>query len=194
MGLAGIPWWNTDIGGFMTEDVADPKFHELLIRWFEYAVYTPILRMHGDRGPHTIKPLSDLEWGGGYLYTGQANELWSYGDDVFAILKKHLEKRWAMKPYLEALMKEASEIGAPLLRTMFYEFPQDSNCWRLEDQYMFGAKYLVAPILEQGMRERKVYLPDGKWIDTNDRNAVLQGGQWITAKAPLEYIPVFERV
>ena len=196
MGLAGIPWWNTDIGGFMTRDVNDPKFHELLIRWFEYAVFTPILRLHGDRGPHNIKPLSDQEWGGGYLYTGQPNEMWSYGEEVFAILKKQLERRWAMKPYLEALMEEASKTGAPLLRTMFYEFPNDTICWKLDDQYMFGSRYLVAPILEEGMRERQVYLPEGKWADTNagEQAEILTGGQWITAKAPLEYIPVFERV
>lgn len=194
MGLAGIPWWNTDIGGFMTDDVDDPAFHELLIRWFEYAVFTPILRMHGDRGPHNIEPLSDLEWGGGYLFTGHSNELWSYGEEVFAILKKNLERRWELKPYLEALMREASETGAPLLRTMFYEFPQEAECWKLEDQYMFGAKYLVAPILEAGQRERRVYLPQGRWIDTHNREQELTGGQWITAEAPLEYIPVFERV
>lgn len=194
MGLAGIPWWNTDIGGLMTEDVNDPYFHELLIRWFEYAVFTPILRMHGNRGPHNIEPLSDLEWGGGYLFTGQDNELWSYGKEVYEILKKNLEKRWEMKPYLETLMKEASETGAPLLRTMFYEFPEDDICWQLDDQYMFGSRYLVAPILEMGQRERKVYLPKGIWQDTNDCHQILSDGQWIEAKAPLEYIPVFERI
>ena len=194
MGLAGIPWWNTDIGGFMTEDVNDPYFHELLVRWFEYAVFTPILRMHGDRGPHDIAPLSDLEKGGGYLFTGHSNELWSYGEEVFEILKQNLERRWDMESYLKELMQEASKTGAPLLRAMFYEFPQDENCWKLEDQYMFGARYLVAPVLEMGMRERKVYLPEGTWIDTNDRNAVYEGGRWITAQAPLDYIPVFERV
>ena len=193
MGLAGIPWWNTDIGGFMTNDVKDPAFHELLIRWFEYAVFTPILRMHGDRGPHDIEPLSDLEWGGGYLYTGHPNEMWSYGEDVFQILKTHLSLRQDMKPYLEGLMREASETGAPLLRTMFYEFPEDKNCWKLEDQYMFGDKYLVAPILEAGVRERKVYLPAGTWKNIHE-NETLEGGQQIDAQAPLEYIPVFERI
>lgn len=193
MGLAGIPWWNTDIGGFMTNDVNDPDFHELLIRWFEYAVFTPILRMHGDRGPHDIEPLSDLEWGGGYLYTGHPNEMWSYGEEVFQILKKHLALRQDMKPYLEGLMKEASQTGAPLLRAMFYEFPEDKNCWELEDQYMFGDKYLVAPILEAGARERKVYLPTGTWKNIHE-DETLEGGRQIAAQAPLEYIPVFEKM
>lgn len=194
MGLAGIPWWNTDIGGFMTEDVDDPYFHELLIRWFEYAVFTPILRMHGDRGPHNIEPLSNLECGGGYLFTGQSNELWSYGEAVFSILKKNLDLRWELKPYLEAIMKEASETGAPLLRTMFYEFPHDDECWKLENQYMFGSEYLVAPVLEAGMRERKVYLPEGMWQEIHEGEAPTNGGRWVTAKAPLEYIPVFKKI
>lgn len=193
MGIAGIPWWNTDIGGFMTEDVNAPEFRELLVRWFEYAVFTPILRLHGDRGPYDIPPLSDLDWGGGYLHTGQPNELWSYGEDVFHILKKNLEIRWSLKPYIEGLMKEAHETGAPLLRTMFYEFPNDSKCWRLEDQYMFGDKYLVAPILAAGLTEREVYLPAGVWKNIND-GTQYEGAQIITSPAPLDAIPVFEKM
>lgn len=193
MGMAGIPWWNTDIGGFMTDDVNDPAFHELLIRWFEYAVFTPILRMHGDRGPKTIPPLSNLEHGGGYLYTGQPNEMWSYGEDVFNILKKHLERRWSLKPYIQSLMQEAHEKGAPLLRAMFYEFPDDPTCWKLEDQYMFGSKYLVAPILALGQRQREVYLPAGAWKCLVD-GKTYQGGTTVTCPAPLDEIPVFELV
>ena len=93
MGLAGIPWWTTDIGGFMTDDYHDPDFIQLLLRWFEFAVFTPVLRMHGDRGPHTIPALDDREYGGGYLYTGQNNELWSYGEDAFRIMKDQLKLR-----------------------------------------------------------------------------------------------------
>ena len=77
MGLAGIPWWTTDIGGFMTDDVNDPDFRQLLIRWYQFAVYSPVLRMHGDRGPYNIPALDERDWGGGYLHTGQPNELWS---------------------------------------------------------------------------------------------------------------------
>ena len=79
IGLAGIPWWNTDIGGFMEGNVYDPEFKELLARWYEWAVFQPIMRLHGDREPFTIPALDDRDWGGGYLHTGQPNELWSYG-------------------------------------------------------------------------------------------------------------------
>lgn len=192
MGLAGIPWWTTDIGGFMTDDVADEDFRELLLRWFEFAVFSPILRMHGDRGPHDIPPLSDKEWGGGSLFTGRPNELWSYGEEAFRIMKKQLDLRLSLRPYIAGLMREASETGAPLLRTMFYEFPDDPHCWELEDQYMFGGQYLVAPILHAGQRERRVYLPAGKWKNLAD-GQICKGADAIVCAAPLEQIPVFER-
>ncbi len=192
-GLAGIPWWTTDIGGFMTDDVADEDFKELLLRWFEFAVFSPILRMHGDRGPHDIPPLSDKEWGGGSLYTGHANELWSYGEEAFDIMKKQLDLRLSLKPYIKQLMREASETGAPLLRTMFYEFPEDPHCWELEDQYMFGSQYLVAPILQLGLRERKVYLPAGDWKNMSD-NRIYEGEKTIFCDAPIDQIAVFERL
>lgn len=193
MGLAGIPWWTTDIGGFMTDDVDDPAFHELLLRWYEFAVFSPILRMHGDRGPHNIPPLSDKEWGGGHLYTGQPNELWSYGEKEFEIMRRQLELRLSLKPYITGLMEEASRTGAPLLRAMFYEFPEDGHCWELEDQYMFGPKYLVAPVLEAGMTRREVYLPAGRWRDIAEGREYA-GGQTVVCDAPLERIPVFEKI
>lgn len=193
MGLAGIPWWTTDIGGFMTDDVEDPAFRHLLIRWFEFAVFSPILRMHGDRGPHDIPPLSDKGYGGGSLYTGHSNELWSHGEEAFAIMKKQLDQRLSLKPYIEKLMKEASENGSPLLRTMFYEFPEDEICWGLSDQYMFGDEYLVAPILSAETYEREVYLPKGNWKNIFNGKEYT-GGQTVSCEAPIEYIPVFKRL
>ena len=193
MGLAGIPWWTTDIGGFMTDDVADPNFRQLLIRWYQFAVYSAVLRMHGDRGPYNIPPLDTRDWGGGYLHTGQPNELWSYGEDNYAIMKKYYDIRISMHDYIKALYDEASENGSPLIRTMFYEFPADEKCWELQDQYMFGAKYLVAPIFALNCYERSVYLPAGSWKLTSD-GTVYEGGQTVTVKAPIEYMPVFERV
>ena len=177
----------------MTDDVHDPEFKELLLRWFEFAVFCPVLRMPGDRGPHDIEPLSDKEYGGGSLYTGHSNELWSYGEDAFEIMKKQLDIRLSLKPYIESLMQEASTTGAPLMRTMFYEFPDDSRCWEINDQYMFGSDYLVAPILNSGQFERDVYLPAGKWKNLND-NAELEGGQTVRCQAPVVMFPVFVRV
>ena len=104
-----------------------------------------------------------------------------------------VSKRQALKPYIEELMRQASESGAPLMRTMFYEFPEDDKCWNLSDQYMFGSRYLVAPILHAGEREREIYLPAGSWKDESC-GRVYEGGRVISVQAPIERIPVFERV
>ena len=90
-------------------------------------------------------------------------------------------------------MNEASRNGSPVIRTIFYEFPEDEVCWNIDDQYMFGDKYLVAPVLYQGVMEREVYLPQGSW--KNIHNGEIQtGAQKILAAAPLEIIPVFEKI
>ena len=193
MGLAGIAWWTTDIGGFMTDDVNDPDFRQLLIRWYQFAVYSAVLRMHGDRGPYNIPPLDTRDWGGGYLHTGQPNELWSYGEDNYEIMKKYYNIRIEMHDYIKKLYEEAHENGSPLIRAMFYEFPEDEKCWNIDDQYMFGEKYLVAPVFELNRFEREVYLPDGKWKLTST-GEVFDGKQTVTVDAPIEYMPVFERV
>lgn len=194
MGLAGIAWWNTDIGGFMTDDVKDPAYVELQQRWFEFAAFTPVLRLHGDKGPYNIPQLDDRDWGGGYLHTGQPNELWSYGDEAYRTMKKYYDIRIAMKPYIKSLYEENSRNGSPLMRTMFYEFPDDAKCWELQDQYMFGPKYLVAPILAGGAVKRDVYLPAGaSWKLTPD-GKTYEGGQTVTVDAPIDYMPVFEKI
>ena len=192
MGLAGIAWWTTDIGGFMTDDVNDPDFRQLLIRWFQFAVYSAVLRMHGDRGPHDIPALDDRERGGGYLFTGQPNELWSYGEEVYRILRRYYDIRVGLHDYVKELFDEAHANGSPLIRTMFYEFPADPVCWELEDQYMFGSRYLVAPILRLDQFEREVYLPEGVWRLTST-GEVFRGRQTVTVAAPIEYMPVFVR-
>lgn len=192
IGIAGIPWWVSDTGGFFG-DVTDEHFNELLIRWFQFSTFCPVLRMHGDRGPHNIEPLSDLDYGGGFSETGQPNELWSFGEDTYKILKKYLDIRLGMKDYIKSVMNEASENGSPVIRTMFYEFPEDEACWEIDDEYMFGSKYLVAPVLYQGMTERKVYLPEGKWKSIHD-GKIYDGAQTITAAAPIDIIPVYERI
>ena len=192
IGIAGIPMWTTDIGGFMTDDVDDPLFRELLIRWFEYASFCPVMRMHGDRGPHDIDPLDDRPYGGGSLYTGRPNEIWSYGEDNMEIMKKFIDIRNGLKDYIEGLVKEASLTGMPLIRAMYLEFPDDREAAAFEDQYMFGGSLLVAPVLEAGARSREVYLPEGIWEDFYSGEQI-EGGRVIKADAPLDKIPVFRR-
>ena len=170
----------------------DPAFLELLLRWYEWAVFQPVMRLHGDREPFTIPALDDRDWGGGYLHTGQDNEMWSYGEEAYRIMRKHYELRKSLLPYLEQIYAEAHENGSPLLRAMFYEFPEDSHCWELDDQYMFGPDYLVAPVLAPGALEREVYLPAGVWENIHT-GETLEGSRTVTAPAPLDVIPVFRR-
>ena len=188
MGLAGIPWWTTDVGGFHGGVPTDPTFRQLLVRWFEFATFTPILRMHGDRQPHS-KPLSDH--GGGSMVTGAPNEIWSYGKDVEKVLLKYLKVREALKPYLELLMQEAHQFGWPLMRTLFYEFPDDLHSWDVDNTYMFGSGILVAPILYEDATTRSVYLPGQvHWLDPYTGQKY-DGGQDIKVDASMDQIPVF---
>jgi len=192
IGMAGIPWWVSDTGGFFGDKNAK-NFNELLIRWFQFSTFCPVLRMHGDRGPHDIPNLSDLDYGGGFSPTGQPNELWSYGEEAYTIMKKYLEIRLSMKDYISSMMDEAGENGSPVIRTMFYEFPEDEKCWEVKEQYMFGNKYLVAPVMYEGMTERMVYLPKGNWRSIHD-GTVYEGSVEITVETPLDIIPVFEKM
>ena len=192
IGLAGIPWWNTDIGGFMEGNVNDPAFRQLLVRWYEWAVFTPVMRLHGDREPFTIPALDGRERGGGYLHTGQPTEMWALGEEIFTIMKQGYDLRVKLKPYLSRIYREAHTDGAPLMRAMFYEFPQDRACWDLTDQYMFGPDYLVAPVLTPDTFTRTVYLPAGQWEEIHTGEAYA-GGRTVSVPAPLEYIPVFRR-
>jgi alpha-D-xyloside xylohydrolase len=189
MGIAGIPWWTTDIGGFGGGDPADPEFRELLVRWFQWGCFCPVMRLHGDRKPTGI-PVYRKD-GSISLFTGSDNEVWSFGDKIYEILVKYLKLREILRPYIRTVMREAHEKGAPVMRPMFFEFPADDVCWSLKDQYMFGPDILVAPVMEAGVVSRKVYLPtDAEWTNMYS-GKTYTGGQIINTEAPLEIIPVF---
>ena len=191
MGLAGIPWWTTDIGGFHGGNPDDPGFRELFVRWFEWGTYCPVMRLHGDREPR--QPQLGTTGGAGCC-SGAANEIWSYGEEVFEICKEYIRIRESMRDYIRQLMKEAHEKGTPVMRTLFYEFPDDPMAWETEDEYMFGSSYLVAPILTKGAVSRNVYLPSGTNWRERHNGTEYAGGCVVCADAPLNVIPVFERV
>ena len=188
MGLAGIPWWTTDIGGFHGGDPEDPKFRECIIRWFQYGAFCPVFRLHGDRVP-AGEPLGTS--GGGMCYSGAPNEVWSYGEEAYEIFKKYMLIRENLRPYISGLMKEAHEKGTPPMRPLFYDFPADAGTWDIDDQYMFGPDILVAPVLYEGERKRRVYLPEGAcWTETGT-GRTFEGGTWIESEAPLDTLPLF---
>jgi alpha-D-xyloside xylohydrolase len=192
MSMAGIPWWTSDIGGFLGGNIADPHFKELLVRWFAWGAFCPVFRMHGERSPWYEREQEFID-GVRQLTSGQDNEVWSFGEDNYEILTKYLFIRERLRPYIRECMKSASETGAPVMRPLFYDFPQDKECWNVEDAYMFGPDLLVAPVMEEGVRTRSVYLPAGAaWTDASTKKTY-DGGQTVTVPAPIDVIPVFLR-
>lgn len=191
MGLAGIPWWTTDIGGFHGGVNDSPAFKELLVRWLQAATFFPVMRMHGDRDPHT-EPLSDT--GGGSMPSGAPTEPWVYDDKTSAILISFIRLREQLHDYISEQMKAAHEKGTPVMRPLFYDFAHDAEAWNITDEYMFGPDVLVAPIMEAGITKRDIYLPSGEdWIDVRTKQQYA-GGQTIEVETPIETIPVFTRV
>jgi len=180
IGLSGIPWWTTDIGGFFGGDISTPYFRELIVRWFQYGVFCPLFRLHGNRLP-------TAGWSGG------PNEVWSFGEEAYAIIRELLFLRERLRPYIMEQMCLAHEKGIPPMRPLFFDFPEDKGCFAVDDQYMFGPDLLVAPVLYEGARSRQVYLPAGTtWTDAwTDK--VVDGGQWMTAEASLARIPLYLR-
>lgn len=190
MGVAGIPWWTTDIGGFHGGDVRDEMFQDLLIRWFQYGTFCPVMRLHGSRIPHTPIFKEDGEQ---TEQSGAANEIWSYGEANYQIMKKFISIRETLRDYTRYLMKEAHEIGHPVIRTIFYEFPEDEEGWNLSTEYMYGPDILVAPIVELKATNRNVYLPTGAtWTDARDGKKY-EGGQWVQAEANIDTLPIYLR-
>jgi len=189
---SGTPYWSTDIGGW--QDI--PNFHkpdrtplidpsaardnvnhyddypELYVRWFEYGAFQPNFRTHGGR---------------------KYNEVWSYGKQAEPILEKYLRLRYQLMPYIYSLGHFSNTTGAPFMRGLFMDFGYDPKVIDIGDEYMFGPALLVAPVTEQGVESRQVYLPAGTdWYNfwTNER---LNGGQTVTVQAPIDIIPLFVR-
>jgi alpha-D-xyloside xylohydrolase len=126
------------------------------------------------------------------MRSGAPNEVWSYGEDVYKICEKYLKIRESMRDYTRSLMKDAHERGSPVMRPCFYDFPEDSVCWEVEDQFMYGHKYLCAPIFEAGLKMRKLHLPPGTWMPL-DGGKELQGPGDVEVECPIAMMPVFVR-
>ena len=170
--MSGLPWWTTDIGGFVTPDANTPVFRELIVRWYQYGVFCPLFRTHGHR---------------------KENEAWSFGEEAYRHISAAMILRERLRPYVMDQMKLAHDKGMPPMRPLFFDFPDDSKAARIEDQFLFGPDLLIAPVLKHEARSRDVYLPTGAaWTDvwTGRR---FDGGVQLSADAPLEYIPVYVR-
>ncbi|MDN5276206.1 MAG: alpha-D-xyloside xylohydrolase [Clostridiales bacterium] len=195
MAISGIPWWTTDIGGFSGGDPEDPEFRELIIRWFQYGTFCPLFRLHGFRkAPVAAKKFSGAEDSGERDFeTCGPNEVWSFGEEAYKILKKYLFLREKLRPYIMQQMMLAHKNGTPPMRPLFYDFPHDETSWDIDDEFMFGPDILVAPVLFKGARSRIVYLPKGaEWKEVST-GKMYNGGQYVECDTPLETIPLFIR-
>ena len=147
-------------------------YPELFVRWFEWGAFQPVMRAHGERNH---------------------NEVWSYGKQAEPILAKYLRLRYQLLPYTYSVAYRSYQTGAPYMRALFMDFPDDPKAADIPDEYMYGPAFLVAPVTEQGATQRTVYLPAGcDWYNywTNER---LHGGQTIVADAPIDTLPLFVR-
>lgn len=185
MMASGIPWWNSDIGGFVGADNADEGFRELLVRWFQVGALSPVMRLHGLRG---------LEFSeDDFTASGDANELWSFGERVYGILRGFLFFRRRLRPYVERTFAETVAAGTPPMRPFWFAYPEQPGLADVEDAYLFGPDLLVAPVTEPGAASRPVRLPAGaRWTDpwtgvTHD------GGTTIALPTPLDRMPILVR-
>jgi len=188
MGLSGIVWWTTDIGGYQNANISDPVWQELIVRWFQWGAFCPLFRVHGYR----IPPDPDSNTCG---FSGGPNEIWEFGNTAFDAISIVMKIREQLRPYIAQQMAIASLNGAPVMRPLWFDFPNDKGTFNIEDQLMFGPDYLVAPVLVYQARSRNVYLPAGAtWVNWFT-GVSYQGGQTLTNfAAPLDTIPVFFRL
>ena len=171
--ISGIPYWTTDIGGFVTGNPDDPAYRELFVRWFEYGAFCPIFRVHGTRTTNT-------------------NELWSYGPDAETILTSFDRLRYRLMPYIYSLAWMTTNQGYTPMRALVMDFRTDVRAQNIPDEFMYGPAFLVNPVTEPGATSREVYLPKARWYDFWTGHAT-EGGVAIDAPAPLDRIPLFIR-
>jgi alpha-D-xyloside xylohydrolase len=172
--MAGLPYWTTDGGGFFRpkDQYTNEAYHELLTRWFQYAAFCPIFRVHG--------------------WISNA-EIWNYGPKFLDIATEYDELRYHLLPYIYSAAWGVTSKGETLMRALPLEFPSDPGSRAVSDQFMFGSALLINPVTVEGAMQRAVYLPAGSdWVDFWSGKHT-NGGQSITAEAPLERIPIYAR-
>ncbi len=171
--LSGLPYWTTDIGGFVIGDPNDPAFRELFIRWFQFGTFSPIFRVHGTR-------------------TTDQNELWSYGPEAQKILTSFDRLRYELMPYIYSIARKVTSESYTPMRPLVMDFRSDPQALNIGDQFMFGPAILVNPVTEQGATARHLYLPNTRWYDFWT-GVPASGGKAIDSPAPLDRIPLFVR-
>jgi alpha-D-xyloside xylohydrolase len=169
---SGIPYWNTDTGGFFGGDPEDPKYAELFTRWFQFSAFCPMFRVHG---------------------TGKPKEMWCFDTNTENILIRYDKLRYHLIPYIYSVSWMVTRGGYTMMRPLVMDFRSDTNVFDIPDQYLFGPALMPCPVTVAGATRRNVYLPSGTtWYDfwTGQTNA---GGQTIRAAAPIDTLPLYVR-
>lgn len=168
LGLSGFPFCGTDIGGFASDTTP-----ELLVRWIEAALFSPLYRNHSELGTRHQEP-------------------WAFDDQTLRIYRQYVRLRYRFIPYLYDLFAQHQKTGLPVMRPVILNYPDDERAANLNDEYMVGDDLLVAPVVVKAQRRRLVYLPAGEWVDFWN-NREYAGNQDIVVDAPLERLPLFVR-
>jgi alpha-glucosidase len=170
-GMGLVPFWTTDISGYCGEITDHKEFSELYVRWLQFGVFNPLSRAHHE-GDNAVEP-------------------WLFGVEAEKIAKKSIEFKYQLNPYIYTYARQAYDTGIPIMRAMVLEYPNDKETANLDHQFMFGAELLVAPVVKKGNTTKKVYLPEGNWVDYHNPQQVYHGKQYIDYNAPLELTPIF---
>ena len=167
LGLSGMAFCGTDVGGFGHDCTG-----ELLSRWVQVGAFTPLFRNHAAMGTRDQEP-------------------WAFDKTTEDINRKYIKLRYKLLPYLYDMMYKCEDSGAPIIRPLLFNYQNDRNTYEINDEFIFGDSILVAPVVEQGARQRLVYLPQGdNWIDywTGEEH---KGGKYIIKEAPLDICPIY---
>jgi len=172
-GLGIIPFTTCDISGYCGEIDDYAAMAELFTRWIQMGAFNPLSRIHHE-GNTAVEP-------------------WLFGEEAERNAKAAIELKYSLLPYIYTYAREAHDLGLPIMRPMVMEYPMDMETYSLDAQFMFGEELLVAPVVKKGARSKNLYLPEGNWIDFNDKKTIYSGEQWVTVDAPLNKIPIFVR-
>jgi alpha-D-xyloside xylohydrolase len=168
---SGIPYWNTDTGGFFGGDPADANYCELFTRWFQFSAFCPMFRVHG---------------------TGKPKEMWRFNEATQKILINYDKLRYHLLPYIYSVSWMVTHDSYTMMRPLVMDFRADPNVFGIKDQFMFGPALMACPVTEPGATNRNVYLPAGTWFNfwTGEK---ISGGQTIKTASPIQTMPLFVR-
>ena len=170
---SGLPWWTYDAGGFFRprDQYSNPEYIERLIRWVQAGTFLPLMRVHG------------------YMSN---TEPWNYGPDAQRIITDYIRLRYTLMPYIYSEAAQVTFDGSTFMRPFVFDFPGDQEALKQDGSYMFGKSILVSPVMDGGVSQWKVYLPENQagWYDWWTGRK-LDGGQYVNAEADIETIPVY---